>query len=193
MFRFPAAGLRPRVEERDSTVLTSNIARADNWTETRMSELKTMWLEGKSASQIARQLGGVSRNAVIGKVHRMGLAGRDRPTEPRALGRTSRRRFTTSQSHSMSVRRPPPSLAAPIPCTPAGPELTATASILTLAQEDCRWPIGDPKEADFGYCGRGRGRHNSYCDHHAGLAMHKRAPRDLMAGLVSLFEPVAGR
>jgi len=172
--------------------MNDNIVRVENWTESRSSDLKRMWMEGQSASQIARQLGGVSRNAVIGKVHRMGLAGRDRPTPPRAVGRTNRRVFAPGQSSSISIRRPAHALGAPIPSRPRGPELTATATILTLASEDCRWPIGDPKDAAFGYCGRRRGQHDSYCDHHAGLAMHKQSPRHAMTGLVRLFDRLAG-
>src|SRR5215471_15563844 len=61
-----------------------------NWSDDRVEQLKTLWTEGLSASQIARALGGVTRNAVIGKVHRLGLAGRaspsrsDRPRLPMA-------------------------------------------------------------------------------------------------------------
>src|ERR1700759_4976771 len=51
-----------------------------NWSDDRVEQLKTLWTEGLSASQIARALGGVTRNAVIGKVHRLGLAGRARPS-----------------------------------------------------------------------------------------------------------------
>ena len=53
-----------------------------SWTEERVEKLKTLWAEGHSASQIANQLGGVTRNAVIGKVHRLGLSGRATPSRP---------------------------------------------------------------------------------------------------------------
>src|ERR1700753_1247832 len=52
------------------------------WTDERVDLLKKLWLDGLSASQIAKQLGGVTRNAVIGKVHRLGLAGRAAPSQP---------------------------------------------------------------------------------------------------------------
>jgi len=52
------------------------------WTDERVDVLKKLWLEGLSASQIAKQLGGVTRNAVIGKVHRLGLSGREAPSQP---------------------------------------------------------------------------------------------------------------
>ena len=53
-----------------------------SWTEDRVGALKKLWLEGQSASQIAKELGGVTRNAVIGKVHRLGLSGRAAPSQP---------------------------------------------------------------------------------------------------------------
>ena len=59
---------------------------AMNWSDDRVEQLKSLWTEGLSASQIARALGGVTRNAVIGKVHRLGLAGRASPAAPNARG-----------------------------------------------------------------------------------------------------------
>jgi GcrA cell cycle regulator len=55
-----------------------------SWTDDRVEVLKTMWGEGKSASQIAKELGGVTRNAVIGKVHRLGLSNRATPSKAKA-------------------------------------------------------------------------------------------------------------
>src|SRR5690242_21422252 len=55
---------------------------AMGWTDERVETLKKLWLDGLSASQIAKQLGGVTRNAVIGKVHRLGLSGRAAPSQP---------------------------------------------------------------------------------------------------------------
>jgi GcrA cell cycle regulator len=165
---------------------TGNIPIANSWSETRVADLKRLWLEGKSASQISRQLGGVTRNAVIGKVHRMGLAGRDRPKAPRELARTYHRQLAVGEPSSIARPRPVRSPAAPTPSCHPAPELTVTATLLSLAGEGCRWPIGDPRETTFGYCGRCRGRHVSYCDHHAGLAMPKRSPRGASPGLVRL-------
>lgn len=122
----------------------------------------------------------------------MGIAGRDRATAPRALGRTNRRRFTPGQSNPIARPRPARSSSPPTPPRIPGPELTATATILTLSDTDCRWPIGDPQEAAFGYCGRFRGRHVSYCDHHAGVAIPKRSPARAVAGLAKLFDQFAG-
>src|ERR1700690_1424134 len=71
-----------------------------NWTDDRVEQLKNLWTEGLSASQIARALGGVTRNAVIGKVHRLGLAGRASPS------RAERPRVSMPKSPSMRAHVP---------------------------------------------------------------------------------------
>jgi GcrA cell cycle regulator len=121
----------------------------------------------------------------------MGLTGRDRPTPPRAIGRSSRVRSAAGQPRAAAGPRPAPSPDAPRPARLPVPELSTTATILTLAHYDCRWPVGDPKETTFGYCGRVRGQHASYCDHHAGVAMKQR--RGPATGLVRLLDPVERR
>jgi len=123
----------------------------------------------------------------------MGLAGRDRPTPPRAMGRTNRRSFSGSQDRAIARRRPASLPGAPAPVRLLGPEPVATATILTLTLDACRWPIGDPREDGFGYCGQSRGRHVSYCDHHAWVSKPDRPARRGAADLIRLFEPVAGR
>ena len=77
------------------------------WTEDRVGALKKLWLEGQSASQIAKQLGGgVTRNAVIGKVHRLGLSGRAAPSQPaRATFRPSRPRPAAQPTQTPSAPR----------------------------------------------------------------------------------------
>ena len=121
------------------------------WTEDRVGALKKLWLEGQSASQIAKQLGGgVTRNAVIGKVHRLGLSGRATPSQPaRATFRPSRPRPAARRP------RPPRRRAASRPSSPAPdlpsadararmPDLPGTATVMTLGAHMCKWPIGDP-------------------------------------------------
>lgn len=148
------------------------------WNEERISALKQLWSEGMSASQVARQLGGVSRNAVIGKVHRMGLAVRAAPSKPRAVNaRTApaapRPRATPGGERRVVRTRP----ITPVPTSPRTQELTATASILTLKAHACRWPIGEPDHQDFGFCGRARSGHVSYCDAHLDVAMRPKGRR----------------
>ena len=139
------------------------------WTDERVEQLKNLWTEGLSASQIARALGGVTRNAVIGKVHRLGLAGRvtparvDRPRLP-SVPRVSLR------AHHMP--EPPVVEEAPITLDDG-----SHATVLTINDRMCRWPIGDPSESEFHFCGRKPKSSSPYCEAHARKAYQPQQPR----------------
>jgi GcrA cell cycle regulator len=142
------------------------------WNEERIDALARLWREGLSASQVARQLGGVSRSAVIGKVHRLGIAGREAPSRPHALvGRPpSRPRATAGGTRRQSAPRAPR-----LPVQPRVVfEAVATATIHTLTPHGCRWPIGEPDQDGFGFCGRLRAGASSYCAGHAPMAVRRR-------------------
>ncbi len=121
------------------------------WTDTRTERLKKLWANGRSASGIAALLGEVTRNAVIGKAHRLGLAGRKTTSRRPVLRRTSPRR---NGSGRVELRQAPARFVRPAsPLPPAPPPLVA-ALMLPLKQlraDQCCWPIGDPKEAGFGF------------------------------------------
>ncbi|HEY1427509.1 MAG TPA: GcrA family cell cycle regulator [Caulobacteraceae bacterium] len=140
------------------------------WTDERVEILKKLWLDGLSASQIAKQLGGVTRNAVIGKVHRLGLSGRAAPSHP---SRTTFKAPRPPRPISMAPR--PRSLEprahhAPAPRTTPYVELPGTATVLTLGAHMCKWPIGDPASSDFTFCGRRASDEGPYCVDHARMA-----------------------
>jgi GcrA cell cycle regulator len=145
------------------------------WTEDRVETLKQLWTDGLSASQIARKMGGVTRNAVIGKVHRLGLSGRATPA------RVSTARVNTSTAR---VRPAAPSLASGrsrfrdaslddlkeevIPQPILSPE--ERASVLHLTEHTCKWPIGDPGTTEFHFCGARAKSGSPYCTTHAAQA-----------------------
>ena len=150
------------------------------WTEERVELLKKLWNEGLSASQIAGRLGGVTRNAVIGKVHRLGLSGRVTPT--RTLGTRRPRARTATAPRRLRPR--PAAAAGPVrshwgwdsAIQPEGlPEvaeelfipLEDRKNVLQLKENDCRWPIGDPQNADFHFCGHAKHAGLVYCEFHA--------------------------
>lgn len=143
-----------------------------DWNEERIEALAKMWREGLSASQVARQLGGVSRSAVIGKVHRLGIAGRDAPARPLGGRPATRIRATAGGTRRVAAARPPRE-APPSPPRVVF-DVAATATIHSLTTHACRWPIGEPDQAGFGFCGRLRVSHASYCDGHAPMAMRRR-------------------
>ncbi len=138
------------------------------WTDERVSTLKKLWLDGLSASQIAKQLGGVTRNAVIGKVHRLGLSGRAAPSQP------ARPTFKAARPARPVVSAPQPvvrRVATPVVPAPIySREETGSATVLTLGAHMCKWPIGDPGLDGFSFCGRRTGEDGPYCIEHARVA-----------------------
>jgi GcrA cell cycle regulator len=165
------------------------------WTDERVELLKKLWGDGLSASQIAAEIGGVTRNAVIGKVHRLGLSGRGktnaapaaRPRKPAPA--VAPRPATAAQAPApvQPARAPAPIApafaAAPMP-VPALAEDTSVAlpeservTIMELREYMCRWPMGDPTTAEFRFCGARSITGLPYCNHHAQIAYQPSADR----------------
>ncbi len=148
------------------------------WTDERVEMLKKLWGDGLSASQIAAELGGITRNAVIDKVHRLGLSGRAKSPSSAA----PRPRKARTHSHMLRVSRPAmrgntalaqaydyelepePELIENI--IPLGQRRT----LLELTEETCRWPIGDPGTAEFFFCGGQSVPSGPYCSYHSRVA-----------------------
>jgi GcrA cell cycle regulator len=159
------------------------------WTDERVETLKTLWLDGLSASQIAKQLGGVTRNAVIGKVHRLGLSGRATPSQPTPVAFKPPRPARPVTAAPPITRRPAPtpsaSPATAEPIRPVEPEAPVPvrveepggATVLTLGRHMCKWPIGDPSTSEFTFCGRRATDERPYCAEHAKLAYQPQAPK----------------
>lgn len=138
------------------------------WTDERVELLKKLWQDGLSASQIAKQLGGVTRNAVIGKVHRLGLSGRATPSKPQRTVFKAPRPARPVTAQPSAPRRIAESAPAPAPVRYVD-EAPGMATVLTLGAHMCKWPIGDPASDGFTFCGR-RINEGSYCVEHARVA-----------------------
>lgn len=172
-----------------------------NWTDERVELLKKLWSEGLSASQIAAQLGGVSRNAVIGKVHRLKLSGRGktsatqtrskkvntnsaarngnvsagatqttamRTSVPKSIGATALQTDYAVEAVAQTVIRPASDVVVPI---------SRRLSLLQLSERTCKWPIGDPLNEDFHFCGNDSGESSPYCTYHSKLAFQPASER----------------
>jgi GcrA cell cycle regulator len=161
------------------------------WNDERVETLRKLWTDGLSASQIAKQLGGVTRNAVIGKVHRLGLAGRATPSRPAKRPMRIQRPARPINAMVPNGQQRPRTHAltiAPQPFVPAPPPLQAMAqpdgslaSVLTLTEKMCKWPIGDPNDNTFAFCGRSADC-GPYCQEHAQHAYQpSRAPKRKVA------------
>jgi GcrA cell cycle regulator len=155
-----------------------------SWTNERIALLQKLWLEGWSASRIAAELAnGITRNAVIGKVFRLGLSGRNPKAAAGnvAVSPSQRPARRTTQRHAASahivgntalVMRP---LVIEIPVPQQARKVVVPISepvtIMDLRESMCRWPIGDPALSDFRFCGAkkipGPG---PYCACHSAIA-----------------------
>jgi GcrA cell cycle regulator len=176
-----------------------------NWTDERVELLRKLWSEGLSASQIAAQMGGVSRNAVIGKVHRLKLSGRGKQTaaQPRAKkpaqatqatrpstpSRSSGAGSSRVSSHTHAVGATALKADyqiqaisgtvlefAPVLLPPVSKQL----KLVELSERTCKWPVGDPLATDFSFCGNDSGDAGPYCQFHAKLAYQPASDRRRM-------------
>jgi GcrA cell cycle regulator len=154
-----------------------------SWTDERVELLKKLWADGLSASQIASELGSVTRNAVIGKVHRLGLSGRakslmasaPRPRKPRThamlrIRPAMRGNTALAAVYDMDVAAEPEEIENIVP-------MGQRCSLLELNDSKCRWPIGDPGSAEFAFCGGNTVEGIPYCGYHARIAYQPVAER----------------
>ena len=162
-----------------------------SWTDERVTLLRQLWEDGQSASKIAAQLGGVTRNAVIGKVHRLGLSGRVvKPAEDASAARRKPAQEIEIETAIAVVEAEAPEPVAilshrpapdfPVPASAPEPVALATTqrvTIMDLRESMCRWPIGDPTTPDFGFCGARSITGLPYCTHHAQIAYQPAAER----------------
>lgn len=136
------------------------------WTDERVERMKELWKEGASASEIAREIGGgLSRNAVIGKVKRLKLGAR------------------LSKTLLPSAAEPP--LAAPSQSPPSSylvesepPRAKTNCTLMELDHNRCRWPLGEPGMPDFRFCGDKPSHGFPYCGLHVRAAYQPAFIRD---------------
>lgn len=159
------------------------------WTDERVELLRKLWSEGLSASQIAAEIGGITRNAVIGKVHRLGLSGRAKSTSstlPRVRKARSGTQIARSARPSVRGNTALAVRLAPVYELEAEPEpelienvipIGQRCSLLELGDDKCRWPIGDPGRPDFFFCGGRAVATLPYCAYHCRIAYQPAAER----------------
>ena len=129
-----------------------------SWTDEKVAKLKELWGKGSTASQIAEILGGVSRNAVIGKAHRLNLSGK-------IIAKKGCNKQTIDKSKNLNVRKARKgrfkSLIIEKDFEPENPK-----QLEELDDNTCKWPIGHPNEEGFYFCGRTSLKDFSYCKLH---------------------------
>ena len=138
----------PRAKKINDRINVGGVMAVD-WTDNRVALLSDLWQSGYSARQIAERLGeGVTRNAVIGKANRLGLS------KPSKSSVTRQQRQKERAENVLHLQ----------------PPIDEGATIFSLTASTCRWPIGDPGDLDFHFCGAESKVGQPYCEYHAARA-----------------------
>ena len=133
-----------------------------SWNEEKILKLKELWGKGSTASQIAEIIGGISRNAVIGKAHRLQLSSK---IKTRSI--SSDKKYQNNDEHENTFKQKRgrkskfKSLIIEKDFEPENPK-----KLEELDENSCKWPIGHPEEASFYFCGRSSLKDFSYCKLH---------------------------
>lgn len=170
-----------------------------SWTDERVEILKKLWGEGRTAAEIASELGGVTRNAVIGKAHRLKLSGRSSPiqksTKKKAANSNAVKIAAVKKAEAKKEKAPSVKVASS-----AKPEIEKVLPqpmdvdqiseadkkrkripLADLGHNQCRWALGDPREKNFGFCGCKTAPGEVYCAEHAAVAYQTVSRRALDA------------
>jgi GcrA cell cycle regulator len=144
------------------------------WTDARSEILRTLWAQGLSGSAIAAEIGGCSRNSIIGRVHRMGLPKRQRLNQPRTepkprIHRVQRFREALPQHDRHYVDWLNYRVAASYD---RSPPLARSCTLMDLTSDTCRWPLWGDVVSDQ-YCGAKLLSGSPYCRHHARMAWRR--------------------
>ena len=148
-----------------------------SWTEEKVAKLKDLWGTGNTASQIAEIIGGISRNAVIGKAHRLNLS-----AKIKTRSASSNQNFENSVNEKITRSRRGrkskfKSLIIEKDFEPENPK-----QLEELDENSCKWPIGHPDEKTFYFCGRSSLKDFSYCKLHLLYAYQPKGKKEDITG-----------
>lgn len=140
------------------------------WTDEVVEELKRMWDKGMTTGQIAKALN-VTKNSIIGKVHRLCLTARPSPIK-KSPNKTEKKPISVAKAPVKSTKMQPKLVEE------SSPEIDKTETfveetnipLVKLDNHTCRWPLGDPRDDDFCFCGKRIKTGQTYCDEHAAIA-----------------------
>ena len=145
-----------------------------SWTEEKVAKLKELWGKGNTASQIAEIIGGISRNAVIGKAHRLNLSAK---IKTRNVSQNQNFNSSIEEKNSKNIKKGRrskfKSLIIDKDFEPENPK-----QLEELDENSCKWPIGHPDEKSFYFCGRSSLKDFSYCKLHLLYAYQPKGKKD---------------
>ena len=144
-----------------------------SWTEEKVAKLKELWGKGNTASQIAEIIGGISRNAVIGKAHRLNLSAKIKTKSYSNNQKNAKSVENENKSSRKSRRNRFKSLIIEKDFEPENPK-----QLEELDESVCKWPIGHPNENSFYFCGRKSLKDFSYCKLHLLYAFQPKGKKE---------------
>ena len=144
-----------------------------SWTEEKVAKLKELWGKGNTASQIAEIIGGISRNAVIGKAHRLNLSAK---IKTRTAASSQNFDSATNEKNTQIKRGRKSKFKSLIIEKDFEPE--NPKQLEELDENSCKWPIGHPDEKNFYFCGRSSLKDFSYCKLHLLYAYQPKGKKD---------------
>jgi len=143
-----------------------------SWNDEKVEKLKKLWGNGNTASQIAQIIGGISRNAVIGKAHRLNLSAKIKSRNG-SNNPTSKKQDFNNVSSKVSRKSKFKSLLIEKNFEPENPK-----QLEELDENTCKWPTGNPDESSFYFCGRSSLKDFSYCKLHLLYAYQPRGKKE---------------
>ena len=132
-----------------------------SWNEEKVEKLKELWGKGSTASQIAEIIGGISRNAVIGKAHRLNLSSKIKTRNAPSCQNFDNGSEENSSKQKRGRKSKFQSLIIEKDFEPENPK-----KLEELDESSCKWPVGHPEETSFYFCGRSSLKDFSYCKLH---------------------------
>ncbi len=157
------------------------------WTEQMVEDLRTMWKQGMTTAEIGKKLN-VTKNSIVGKVHRLGLSGRPSPIKKKDENVAENNVETSAAVQPATEAKPVSSSAKstgkaekfvaesrPVVSSASQNDVAkkGIVSLVDLDNHTCRWPLGDPKDENFHFCGRKIKIGQTYCEEHANIAYVK--------------------